>query len=243
METAVLCMQSSLVHLYISMWRRYIFMHPHMQTDLCIEDKNAENYVKGSSQLCLTGNSSDLAHLGTNFLPAVFLTRVLNPPTFTFWDFINIFRVFKCSAVFPHSSKLNKITWFISTLSNEFSHNFYSLTPMHEHKAALSGMHWLSGRCLFVIRIQENPLYPLEIINREMSPRVFALLKELYFQLLSLGPSLTPQYLFKQITQEVQCFLMGNEGYQWTSSWLVKTVSRFLGFGRKKKKQSPLFII
>lgn len=68
---------------------------------------------------------------------------------------------------------------------------------------------WLSGRCLFVIRIQDNPLYPLEIISIEMSPQVFDLLKELCLKLPSLGPSLTSQFLFKEMTQAGQCFLEG----------------------------------
>lgn len=42
-----------------------------------------------------------------------------------------------------------------------------------------------------------------------MCPRVFGLLKELCLKLLFLGFSLTSQYLFKQITQAVQCFLDG----------------------------------
>lgn len=113
METAALCVQSSLVHLYTRMWRRHIFMHPHMQADLCIENKGTKNDVKGHSPLCLTGNRRDLAHLRTNVLPSVFLTRVLNPPTFIFWDFINIFQVFNCLSVFPHSPNSNEQNWLI----------------------------------------------------------------------------------------------------------------------------------
>ena len=113
METAALCMQSSLVYLYTCMWRRHIFMHPHMQEDLHIENKKTENDVKGPSSLCLTGSSSELAHLRTNVLPSVFLTRVLNPPTFIFWDFMNIFQVFNCLSVFPHSPNSDKQNGFI----------------------------------------------------------------------------------------------------------------------------------
>lgn len=57
---------------------------------------------------------------------------------------------------------------------------------MHEYKAALSGMHWPSGRCLFVTKVYQNPLYPLEMINIEIPPQVFGLLKKNVFTITTL---------------------------------------------------------
>lgn len=78
-----------------------------------------------------------------------------------------------------------------------------------------------------------------------MSPGVFALLKELCLKLLPLGPSLAWQYLFKQITQAVQCFLEG----EWrlpVNIFLAGQDSQQI-FGvlkeEKKKKQSSPFVI
>lgn len=66
-ETAALCVQSSLAHLYTYVKK----VHPHLQADLSIEKKKTKIDVKGPSPLCLTGNSRDLAHLMV--LPSVLL--------------------------------------------------------------------------------------------------------------------------------------------------------------------------
>lgn len=55
------------------------------------------------------------------------------------------------------------------------SHHCLILTPIRKHKAALSKMHWPKGR--FVIKTHHNPLYPLQMINIEVSPQVFGLLR------------------------------------------------------------------
>lgn len=107
METAALCVQSSSVHLYTCMWRD-TSLHIHTCKQTSVLKIRWKIQVKDPSLLCLTGCSRDLAHFRTNVLPSVFLTRVLNPPTFIFWDFINIFQVFNCLSVFPHSPNSDK---------------------------------------------------------------------------------------------------------------------------------------
>lgn len=58
METAALRMQSSLAQLYTCMWRKCLFIQPHMQADLHTENKRKKNNnVKVSSPLCLTTHS------------------------------------------------------------------------------------------------------------------------------------------------------------------------------------------